>query len=92
MTTTTTARFIVKIKHFTFFPLIFSIFLVSRELAMILSMAQTNPVTFSIMAHRPGVTQQLEHIGRLKELFETDQDELKKKQRNDWIRWISRYR
>ncbi|KAG8005781.1 Selenoprotein O [Nibea albiflora] len=63
-----------------------------RELAMILSMAQTNPVMFGIVADSPDVSQQLERMGRLKELLETDQEELKKKQRDDWIRWVSRYR
>ncbi|XP_028426768.1 selenoprotein O2 isoform X1 [Perca flavescens] len=62
------------------------------ELAMILSMAQTNPVMFGMVADRPAVSQQLELMGRLKELLETDQDELKKKQRDDWIRWVSQYR
>lgn len=59
---------------------------------MILSMAQTNPVMFGLVADSPGVSEQLERMGRLKELLETDQDELKKKQRDDWIRWVSRYR
>nr|XP_033470410.1 selenoprotein O2 isoform X2 [Epinephelus lanceolatus] len=63
-----------------------------RELAMILSMAQTNPVMFGMVADSPAVSQQLERMGRLKELLETDQDELKKKQRDDWICWVSRYR
>ncbi|KAA8579928.1 hypothetical protein FQN60_005463, partial [Etheostoma spectabile] len=63
-----------------------------RELAMILSMAQTNPAMFGMVADRPAVSRQLELMGRLKELLETDQDELKKKQRDDWIRWVSRYR
>ncbi|XP_022604888.1 selenoprotein O-like [Seriola dumerili] len=62
------------------------------ELAMILSMAQTNPAMFSMVSDRPGVAQQLERMGRLKELLETDQDELKEKQRDDWIHWVSRYR
>ena len=59
---------------------------------MILSMAQTNPVMFGMVADTPGVSQQLERMGRLKELLETDQDELKEKQHEDWIRWVSRYR
>ncbi|XP_062300189.1 selenoprotein O2 [Scomber scombrus] len=63
-----------------------------RELAMILSMAQTNPVMFGIVADRPGVSKQLQLMSGLKELLETDQDELKEKQRDDWIRWASRYR
>lgn len=80
------------IKHFSFSPLILIIFFVCSELAMILSMAQTNPVMFGMVADRPGVSQQLELMGRLKELLETDQDQLKEKQRDDWIRWISQYR
>lgn len=59
---------------------------------MILSMAQTNPDMFGMVADAPGVSQQLERMGRLKELLGTDQEELKKKQRDDWIRWVSRYR
>uniref|UniRef100_UPI0037E8CEDE selenoprotein O2 n=1 Tax=Semicossyphus pulcher TaxID=241346 RepID=UPI0037E8CEDE len=62
------------------------------ELAMILSMSQTNPAMFGIVADSPGVSQQLVRMGRLKELLDTDQDELKEKQRDDWIRWVSRYR
>lgn len=69
-----------------------SILSFSSELAMILSMAQTNPVMFGMVADSPAVSQQLERMGRLKELLETDQDELKKKQRDDWICWVSRYR
>lgn len=59
---------------------------------MILSMAQTNPVMFNIVADRSGVAQQLERMGQLKELLETNEDELKEKQRDDWIHWVSRYR
>lgn len=59
---------------------------------MILSMAQTNPVMFSMAAGSPAVAQQLERMGRLKELLEMDQGELKEKQCDDWIRWVSRYR
>ncbi|KAM9705031.1 selenoprotein O2 isoform 2-T2 [Menidia menidia] len=63
-----------------------------RELAMILSMAQTNPVMFGMVADRPDVAQQLELMGRLKELLETDHNELKEKQRDDWIHWVQKYR
>lgn len=59
---------------------------------MILSMAQTSPSMFGMVADTSGVSQQLERMGRLKELHETDQDELKKKQRDGWIRWVSLYR
>lgn len=62
------------------------------ELVMILSMAQTNPVMFDMVADRPGVSKQLELMGRLKELLETDQEKLNEKQRDDWIRWVCQYR
>ncbi|KAM9401986.1 protein adenylyltransferase SelO-1, mitochondrial-like [Salvelinus alpinus] len=62
------------------------------ELAMVLSMAQTNPAMFGLVADRPEVAHQLEKIGRLKELLSTNQDELRAKQREDWLRWISQYR
>lgn len=62
------------------------------ELAMILSLAQTNPLMFGMVADSPGMTQQLELLGRLKELVETNEDDLKRKQRDDWIHWIGRYR
>ncbi|XP_040003702.1 protein adenylyltransferase SelO-1, mitochondrial-like [Xiphias gladius] len=64
----------------------------NNELAMILSMGQTNQVMFSTVADRSGVTQQLERMDWLKELIETDQEELKEKQRDDWIHWVSRDR
>ncbi|XP_005752259.1 selenoprotein O2 [Pundamilia nyererei] len=62
------------------------------ELAMILSLAQTNPLMYGMVADSPGMTEQLELLGRLKELVETNQDDLKRKQRDDWIHWIGRYR
>lgn len=55
-------------------------------------MAQTNPVMFDMVADRPDVSKQLELMGRLKELLEADQDQLREKQRDDWIHWVSRYR
>ncbi|XP_036431243.1 selenoprotein O2 [Colossoma macropomum] len=63
-----------------------------RELEMILSMAETSPGLFNMTANRPEVAKQLEKIGRLKELLETNQDDLKVKQRDDWLIWINRYR
>lgn len=62
------------------------------ELEMILSMAETNPGLFNMTANRPEVAKQLEKIGRLKELLGTNQDDLKVKQRDDWLIWIKRYR
>uniref|UniRef100_W5LK77 Selenoprotein O n=1 Tax=Astyanax mexicanus TaxID=7994 RepID=W5LK77_ASTMX len=62
------------------------------ELEMILSMAETSPGLFNMTANRPEVAKQLEKIGRLKELLETNQEDLKLKQRDDWWIWINRYR
>lgn len=62
------------------------------ELAMILSLAQTNPLMFGMVADSPGMTEQLELLGRLKEFVETNQDDLKRKQRDDWIHWVGQYR
>lgn len=59
---------------------------------MALSMAQTNPAMFGLVADRPEVAHQLEKMGRLKELLSTNQDELRAKQREDWLLWISQYR
>ncbi|XP_029598747.1 protein adenylyltransferase SelO-1, mitochondrial-like [Salmo trutta] len=59
---------------------------------MVLSMAQTNPAMFGLVADRPEVAHQLEKMGRLKELLSTNQDELKAKQRENWLLWISQYR
>ena len=59
---------------------------------MILSMAQTNPVMFDMVAEKPEVAEQLEKLGRLRELLSTNQEELRVKQRDDWMRWIRQYR
>uniref|UniRef100_A0AAY4AV29 Selenoprotein O n=1 Tax=Denticeps clupeoides TaxID=299321 RepID=A0AAY4AV29_9TELE len=63
-----------------------------RELEMILSMSETNPGIFNVVANQPEVTKQLEKLGRLKELLEISPDELRAKQRDDWFRWIRCYR
>uniref|UniRef100_A0A3P8ZCX0 Selenoprotein O n=1 Tax=Esox lucius TaxID=8010 RepID=A0A3P8ZCX0_ESOLU len=62
------------------------------DLAMVFSMAQTNPAMFSLVADQPEVAHQLEKMGWLKELLSTNQDELRAKQREDWLRWVSQYR
>ncbi|KAL2102289.1 hypothetical protein ACEWY4_001457 [Coilia grayii] len=64
----------------------------SRELDMLLSMSETNPGMFSIMASKPEVAKQLGKLGRLKQLMEVSHEELTAKQREDWLRWIQRYR
>ncbi|KAK6291137.1 hypothetical protein J4Q44_G00384720 [Coregonus suidteri] len=59
---------------------------------MVLSMAQTNQAMFCLVTDRPEVAHQLEKMSRLKELLSTNQDELRAKQREDWLRWVSQYR
>uniref|UniRef100_W5LL81 Selenoprotein O n=2 Tax=Astyanax mexicanus TaxID=7994 RepID=W5LL81_ASTMX len=63
-----------------------------RELAMLLSMAQSNPALFNILSDRTTVAQQLQKLSRLKELLETTEEELKAKQTEDWTCWIQKYR
>uniref|UniRef100_A0AAR2IWJ1 Selenoprotein O n=1 Tax=Pygocentrus nattereri TaxID=42514 RepID=A0AAR2IWJ1_PYGNA len=63
-----------------------------RELAMLLSMAQSNPMLFNILSDRKTVARQLEKLSRLKELLETTEEELKAKQTEDWACWIKQYR
>lgn len=62
------------------------------ELEMILSMAETNPEMFNMVANQPEVTKQLEKIGRLRELLMISEAELKVKQREHWQRWVKQYR
>lgn len=62
------------------------------ELEMILSLAESSPGLFNMTANRPEVAKQLEKIGRLKELLETNQEDLKGKQRDDWLIWMNKYR
>uniref|UniRef100_A0A8C9VEA8 Selenoprotein O n=1 Tax=Scleropages formosus TaxID=113540 RepID=A0A8C9VEA8_SCLFO len=63
-----------------------------RELAMVLSLAQSNPALFQLVADRKTVSRQLERLARLKELMETNEEELRVKQRDDWTRWVHQYR
>ncbi|XP_067284195.1 selenoprotein O2 isoform X2 [Pseudorasbora parva] len=62
------------------------------ELEMMLSMAETNPGMFNMVANQPEVAKQLEKIGRLKELLMINETELKIKQRDHWRRWVKHYR
>ncbi|XP_026066112.1 selenoprotein O [Carassius auratus] len=62
------------------------------ELEMILSMAETNPGMFNMVANQPEVTKQLEKIGRMKELLIINEVELKIQQRDHWQRWVKQYR
>ncbi|XP_061085514.1 protein adenylyltransferase SelO-1, mitochondrial-like [Conger conger] len=63
-----------------------------RELVMVLSLAQSNPALFQMLADQKGVSKQLERLARLKELVDTNQDDLRAKQREDWSRWVKQYR
>lgn len=74
------------------FPVYLTIVFICSELAMILSMAQTNPVMFEMVEDTSDVSKQVERMRQLKELLETNEDELRQKQRDDWVRWVSLYR
>ncbi|XP_024137094.1 selenoprotein O1 [Oryzias melastigma] len=63
-----------------------------RELAMLLSMAQSNPALFQMISDRATIARQLERLGRLKELMESSQEQLRSKQEEEWTRWVRRYR
>lgn len=63
-----------------------------RELAMLLSMAQSNPTLFQMISDRATIARQLERLSKLKDLMETTQEELKTKQAEDWTSWITQYR
>ncbi|XP_054633781.1 selenoprotein O1 isoform X2 [Dunckerocampus dactyliophorus] len=62
-----------------------------RELAMLLSMAQSNPALFQMISDRMTIARQLDRLSKLKELMETSEEELKTKQTEEWTRWITRY-
>lgn len=59
---------------------------------MLLSMAQSNPALFQMISDRATIAKQLDRLGRLKDLMETSPEELKTKQAEEWISWITRYR
>ncbi|XP_013766780.1 selenoprotein O1 [Pundamilia nyererei] len=63
-----------------------------RELAVLLSMAQSNPALFQMISDRATIARQLERLSKLKDLMETTQEELKTKQAEDWTSWITQYR
>lgn len=70
----------------------FHLLSISSELEMILSMAETNPGMFNMVANQPEVTKQLDKIGRLKELLMINEAELKIKQKDHWQRWVKQYK
>ncbi|KAG5830445.1 hypothetical protein ANANG_G00310700 [Anguilla anguilla] len=63
-----------------------------RELVMVLSLAESNPALFQMLADKKAVSKQLERLARLKELVDTNQEDLRAKQREDWTRWVRQYR
>ncbi|KAK7891673.1 hypothetical protein WMY93_023636 [Mugilogobius chulae] len=63
-----------------------------RELAMLLSLAQTNPPLFQMISDRATIARQLDKLSKLKDLMESSEEELKIKQEDDWTAWIRRYR
>lgn len=65
---------------------------VDSELAMLLSMAQSNPALFQMISDRATIARQLDKLSKLRDLMEISQEELKTKQAEDWTRWITHYR
>uniref|UniRef100_A0A667Y6L1 Selenoprotein O n=1 Tax=Myripristis murdjan TaxID=586833 RepID=A0A667Y6L1_9TELE len=63
-----------------------------RELAMLLSMAQSSPSLFNMISDRRTIARQLEKLSKLKDLMETNAEELRAKQSEEWTHWITRYR
>lgn len=59
---------------------------------MLLSMAQSNPALFQMISDRATIARQLDRLSRLKDLIETNQEELTAKHAEEWSRWVARYR
>lgn len=59
---------------------------------MLLSMAQSNPALFQMISDRATIARQLDRLSRLKDLIETNQEELTAKHAEEWSRWVTRYR
>lgn len=64
---------------------------VDSELAMLLSMAQSNPALFQMISDSATIARQLDKLSKLRDLMEISQEELKTKQAEDWTRWITHY-
>uniref|UniRef100_A0A672PU16 Selenoprotein O n=1 Tax=Sinocyclocheilus grahami TaxID=75366 RepID=A0A672PU16_SINGR len=67
-------------------------FLQYSELAVLLSMAQSNPALFQMISDQKTVARQLERLSRLKELMDTTAEQLRANQTEDWSCWIKKYR
>ncbi|KAM9377891.1 selenoprotein O1 [Pholidichthys leucotaenia] len=63
-----------------------------RELAMLLSLAQSNSQLFQMISDRATIARQLDRLSKLKDLMETSEEELKTKHAEQWTAWITRYR
>lgn len=63
-----------------------------RELAMLLSMAQSNPTLFQMISDRATIARQLDKLSKLRDLMETNQEDLSTKHAEEWSSWIKRYR
>uniref|UniRef100_A0A672PLH0 Selenoprotein O n=1 Tax=Sinocyclocheilus grahami TaxID=75366 RepID=A0A672PLH0_SINGR len=61
-------------------------FLQYSELAVLLSMAQSNPALFQMISDQKTVARQLERLSRLKELMDTTAEQLRANQTEDWQR------
>lgn len=59
---------------------------------MLLSLAQSNPALFQMIADRATIARQLDRLSKLKDLMETTQQGLKTKQAEEWSDWVTRYR
>ncbi|CAL8374877.1 unnamed protein product [Arctogadus glacialis] len=63
-----------------------------RELAMLLSMAQSNPALFQMISDRKTIGRQLEKLNKTQELAEINQEELRGQQAQEWTDWVTSYR
>ncbi|CAL8292532.1 unnamed protein product [Boreogadus saida] len=63
-----------------------------RELAMLLSMAQSNPALFQMISDRKTIGRQLEKLNKTQELAELNQEDLRGQQAQEWTDWVTSYR
>ncbi|XP_066561595.1 selenoprotein O1 isoform X2 [Amia ocellicauda] len=63
-----------------------------RELAMIMTLAQSNPSLFQFLSDRKSVSQELQRLERFKELLEMSEEQLRERQREAWKCWLYKYR
>uniref|UniRef100_A0A8C4RJ00 Selenoprotein O n=1 Tax=Erpetoichthys calabaricus TaxID=27687 RepID=A0A8C4RJ00_ERPCA len=63
-----------------------------RELSMMLTLAQANPVLFQFLNSRKPVMQELERVERYRELSQQSESDYLDKQRALWVKWLDKYR